>query len=363
MSPDARKPWLTGPLARALAVGLMAFLLVAWALNTLVRALPIEPRIAVLTHKLRYLEQHADEFDTIFAGTSRMHFQLDPAAFDAEMARLGCVSRSFNMGVHALIGAEQRHLLRRLAEIGRGRWRWIFIERNQLPARPLRSIGTERQYYFMSELADLWLSLRSIWTSQRRRRDKVIDTGQLLASYLHSQLAPGQLTRLLPRAGEDGIPDDGRLIDLSRAGFVPVERETEPELVGRAARLDRDELARLLARTRAHDGRFAPLSDARATLFAQQIERARQVAPNVGFIIFPEAWPNWLNDGLAIERAGREGRLGDVTVVNLGDPRRHPELFVERLWFDLGHVIEEGARMLSTYLARELCPAVTAQGS
>jgi hypothetical protein len=346
---------------RALLAGVLTFLVVAWGLNTLVRALPLEPKAGILNPKLAYLEQHADELDTIFVGSSRVHFQIDPLVFDAEMARLGCHSRSFNMGVHALNTAEERHLLKRLAEIDAGRWKWIFIERKQLPARQLRALGSDRQYYFLSGITDLRLSLESIWTSNRGLRNNLIDTVHLLLAYAYVNIGGGQLSRLLPTPPGASRPEPRVRVDLSRRGFVPVELEIEPALRRRAAAMDRKALAERLALTRAHDGRFERLSEARAAHFAEQVAAARRVAPNVGLVIFPQAWSYWVDDILALEQAAREGRLGEVTVVNLGDPRRHPEIYVERLWYENDHVIGEGAVMLSTYLARELCPHVIAQ--
>lgn len=359
MPTDARKPRLAA-LAAALAVGLASFVIVAWGINEAVRALAPEPDFGVLNPKLRHLEQHAGAYDTIFVGSSRIHFHVDPEVFDAEMARLGCASRSFNMGVHALNVAQERYLLRRLAKIGQGRWARVLIERPELPSYAWWSRDTDQQYYFMTSVTDLWLASRSLWTSPRRRRDNAFDTAQLIAAFLSSQLGGGQLGRLLAIAPRTLDPEPGYLVDLSRHGFVPVEREINPGIRARAERFDHAAAGRLLATAKAHDGQVRPLTWSRSAYLWARIAEARQVAPEVALIVFPEVDPAWVDEALTLEQVAREGGLDGVALVNLGDPRRHPEFFDERLWYEDNHLIAEGAAMLSSAIARELCPGLLA---
>ena len=47
--------------------------------------------------KLDFLAAHGAEYDTFFIGSSRVHRQIIPALFDAEMAALGVKTNSFSL--------------------------------------------------------------------------------------------------------------------------------------------------------------------------------------------------------------------------------------------------------------------------
>ncbi|MFO1070621.1 MAG: hypothetical protein U1E14_19045 [Geminicoccaceae bacterium] len=355
--------------ARWLGLGLVAalgFVVVAAATVRVTGRDGDPPAGPVLTDKLDWLRAHAADYDLIFAGTSRVHYHVDPGRLDPAMAAAGCPLRSFNMGVQGLTSAELLWLLPRLAEVEREagvHWPVIAVDRPQIALRILRELGTERLAYTMRQPGAVRTLLDGIWTSSRSLLNKVMDSRDVLLAWLYYRLEPGVLARrLLPLAPAlQGGP--GLTVDLARGGFVPLEEETDPMLPPRRAAINWESFGQELDRVMQLDTEAARLSDARAAHFRAQLDAARAVAPSVVLVLMPQATRDWVADSKALEQAAAEGRLGDVAVVNLGDPARYPQLFARELWFDTDHVAAEGVQRLNAALGPALCAALKAKGA
>jgi hypothetical protein len=315
----------------------------------------------VLTDKLDWLRAHAGDYEIVFAGTSRVHYHVDPDQLDPAMAAAGCALRSFNMGLQGLTSAELYWLLQELAGVERAagvQWAVVAVDRPQIALRILRELGTERLAYTMRRPGAVRTLLEGIWTSSRSLINKVMDSRDVLLAWLYYSIEPGVLARrLLPMAPAlDAGP--GLTVDLARDGYVPIEEETDPMLPPRVAAIDWDRFGQELERLTQLDGEAASLSDARAAHFRGQLDAARAVAPRVVLVLMPQATRDWVADSRALERAAADGRLGDVAVVNLGDPARYPQLFARELWFDTDHVGVEGVQRLNAALGPALCEAL-----
>ncbi len=82
---------------------------------------------SVVGVKLAFYKTHEEEIDTLFAGTSRVHHQINPVVFDTCMKEKGQATKSFNMGVYGMINHEMERFLRTSLK-GHKKLRYIFIE-------------------------------------------------------------------------------------------------------------------------------------------------------------------------------------------------------------------------------------------
>src|SRR5262245_53338899 len=80
------------------AVALAAFALVGLGM----RAVAAPAGGGVIGAKLEYWDAHADEFDTVFLGSSHVLRAFVPEEFDREMTAAGYECSSFNFGVQAV---------------------------------------------------------------------------------------------------------------------------------------------------------------------------------------------------------------------------------------------------------------------
>lgn len=339
----------------ALVLGVLSFAIVSGLIGLVTDDTPRRWKISVLGQKLAHLRQHGGDYDTLFLGSSRVHYGLDPELFDAEMARQGCRSRSFNMGVQALTLPEEHRLVRELAAIGG--WQRVIIERNPIPLKALDMLATDRGAFGFGTLHGVRLALTDIWTSPLHILEAGKSTAELLLVGAYEQLGIGRIARLIPRPGDDEMPTDGRIVDLGRRGFVPIERETDPVMRARIATIDWDRLNDYLRQTREIRDPPPRLGATRAELIRGQIEHARGIAPDVAYVVWPHSRPQWTEDARAIGQAAADGRLGPGPVVNLGDPALAPELFAEELWHDNLHLHTAGTELITRAVAAQLCAA------
>jgi hypothetical protein len=106
------------------AIALAAFLATCAAFN---RLLP-EPPIENVTPKLQFFAEHKDEFDTLFIGTSRIHYQVSPSIFDAATAQAGEPTHTFNFGVDGMHPPESFFVTEKILALQPRKLRWVFFE-------------------------------------------------------------------------------------------------------------------------------------------------------------------------------------------------------------------------------------------
>lgn len=345
----------------AVLVGVLAFALVSAVIGALTENGPRTWRISVLAQKLDHLRRHAADYDTLFLGSSRVHYGVDPALFDAEMARQGCRARSFNMGVQALTLSEEHRLVQELARIGR--WDRVVLERNPIPLRSLDLVGTDRGTFGFGTLTGVRLALLDLWTSPGNLLERLWGMAEVVLVGAYEQLGIGRIARLVERPGNAELPTDDRVVAMDRAGFVPIEAEVDPVMRARVAAIDRERLYDFVRQTRELAGPPPRLGERRAALLREQIEHARSIAAGVAYVVWPHSRPQWAQDARAIGQAAAEGRLGTVSFINLGDPAAVPELFAPELWHDNLHLYSVGTEIVTRAIATQLCAAERASES
>ena len=121
MSPARSSLWR---LAYNCAAGTAAFVSVCALMH---RLAPL-PRVPIVGPKLGYFGRHAEDYDTIFVGSSRVYRQIAPQAFDDELRARGIGSRSFNFGAPAMIPPESFFVLEKILPRRGAHLRWVFIE-------------------------------------------------------------------------------------------------------------------------------------------------------------------------------------------------------------------------------------------
>ncbi len=95
------------------------------------RLLP-PPRIPIVTPKLNWLAEHADDYDVFFIGSSRTFRQIIPEIFEAEMAAAGHQVRVFNAGVDGMRPPEDTYNLKQILSYRKKPLRWVFLESNPI---------------------------------------------------------------------------------------------------------------------------------------------------------------------------------------------------------------------------------------
>lgn len=185
-----------------------------FAASAAIRHLTPEPFIRHVTPKLHHLEEHFEEYEILFVGSSRVYRQISPKVFDERLRSRGLDLPSFNAGVPAAKSVEVWHLLQELADGRDVRTRYVLIEPDGLLVGIAReNVGTEREIYWHGR-AETGLAIASLGELDLGPRARM--TGLHLGSHLLNRLSVGRL-RLL--GSQLGRGDELRW--LARTGLGP----------------------------------------------------------------------------------------------------------------------------------------------
>jgi hypothetical protein len=86
------------------------------------------PAVNEVTPKLQFFAAHKDEFDTVFIGTSRFHYQISPEIFDAETRVRGIATHTFNLGIDGMHPPESFYVIEQFLKLKPRELRWVFLE-------------------------------------------------------------------------------------------------------------------------------------------------------------------------------------------------------------------------------------------
>lgn len=89
-------------------------------------------RVPTVTPKLEWMQEHGDEYDTLFLGTSRTFRQIIPEIFEQEMAAGGVPLRAFNLGVDGMRPPEDTYVLEKALALRTKPVRLVLVECNPI---------------------------------------------------------------------------------------------------------------------------------------------------------------------------------------------------------------------------------------
>ena len=114
--------------------------------------------------RFNYYMDNRESFDTLFIGSSRVYRQMDPAAYDQEMAAFNPLG-SYNLGAPANFYPQTYRTFREILANKPQELQTIFFELTPAPLRPEpKNWHTLRQIYWYDPDTTLDL-LRSLWTA------------------------------------------------------------------------------------------------------------------------------------------------------------------------------------------------------
>ncbi len=328
---------MKGFLATLLALGtfLATHILLGWALQERpdLRLLPD----SVEAQKFAHFRAHADDYDLVYVGTSRVYRGFDPATLDQAMGEGGQPLRSYNFGLVGMGYLEQRYIVEWILSLEPARLRWLLIEPTDRPApwiaRPivlrrestvtLRDVNWHTPRVALAGLHATWDTDRPFQTKLRYARSYLKHAGYRLfnvgvsAGLLTRRFAPLAPAPLLP-AGFDGrveAPAPGEGNEVRVAAPLPEPSETS-ELPWRTM-----------------------------TALA---ERARAAGVVVRFVIPPTSKPL-----LLYKQARDSGALPNLLIYPLAT---FPEILADQgaFFYDPDHLNTRGAALFTRRLAADL---------
>lgn len=302
-------------------------------------------------HKLEVIRSQGDPYDTIFLGSSRLHYAAMPEVFDARSAELGRKTSSYSLAFSGtrmldtvrildwLVANKPRNCKRVVIELHATtqdiRWtQWMTDQEIEMHAPCV----------FVDRLRSIWISPSSIGT-------RWLEAGYCAIHTITDQLCIGQGVRIL----EDWIDVQRgepmqRIQPVPDRGWVGVEasalehmRKFHEGFGARWPEWERVVFDRIKDPTPEW---LAGGFDADAVLSIAR--RLRLVGIEPVFLVMPS---------LSMDFRGREGLervRRECRVLELDRPAEHRPLFDKAFYYDPSHLGTEGARAFSRYLAEQL---------
>jgi len=353
-SPENPAP---GPLRRApLCLGV--FLAFFAATAALVRAAIPMPSHFDLDEKLRYFQQHKDEYDLLFVGSSATFRNYVPEVIDAGLAEQGLDVTSFNFGVVGFRSFETDFMVKWILEQEPKRLRWMVLEPPTFdPPFEYEAVQTDK-----TELAvhshtpeETGLILRSVWLSgapQKKRWSETLRHLKLLGLNLGNiGRGPAALAQRLA-SGPTGDPpawlaqERGFQAVEERPGFKEPTPEEDPFR-------DRDAYREKLASFERTNRAPVSLDTYNFAALHRQIEAVRAAGVEPIYCLSPILF--MAPEVLAL---GKQGELPHLMAFHL--PKSYPDLFRVEQRVDPTHLRREGAVEFSRFLAPQLAEVLKA---
>jgi hypothetical protein len=339
------------PIAKALGMGALGFVLVAGVVHLGVRD-PLHLHADIRSEKLSLLKQWSGRAYSAGFGSSHMHNGFDPRTFDAVMAGTPEETRTLNLAVAGGSQSEQRAMALE------------FVQQLQRPAR------TARARWVILELGaganftnDHLVHPRAInlydWTTMRfvlrlasadmGWRQRVGRAGYALAAMGLHYLNVGMLSnRIFPAPLDAEMLREETVED--RRGLLVMPRQT-PSLASIAAQIAAAPRQANVVKGALAPGNAELVEELSAASSVPHLQFAYVVMPKIGDLWEQAEYPAFV-----------ETTQGRVAIVNLARPQRYPQIYEAQLWYDDAHVNERGAQLVTRLLAEELKQWYAAHG-
>ena len=316
-----------------MGIAVLAFVLVCAGLNAL---LPF-PEIDVVSAELRFFQEHRDEFDTVFIGSSRIHHQVSPAIFDRVMGEAGHPTRTFNFGINGMFPPESGYVLERLLRTKPRRLKWVFIELDELETRRIPKAEASRRSLYWHDWKRTSLVLRKILDGgdQGNARDLFFFHSALFAKNFTNIGRKIDLSWWSSHLGKKAAPP--KTLGHDGDGYVPqIKKMSAAEAVAYEAGLER-----AVAQA---ESRFVSASTEQA--YRQWADEVRKIGATPIFLVTPTTAQTKL--GFRPE----SGIAGAVMLFN--DAKGYPQLYRNEMRFDADHLNGTGAEEFTRLIADNL---------
>ncbi len=312
--------------------------------------------------KLEFFEEHKDEFDVVYFGSSRVFRGIDPRIVDAELAAAGVPARSFNLAVGGMGAFETDYLLQRIAEMKPARLRWIIFEGLAFDPTFIRTENVHAaRTVFWHTPAETKYALQATSRLDTSWFDKLslgVTHVQLLL-WKYANYGSGQ-SFVAAITGESRDPYGRALTPEQLAdgrGYQALETMSDKDDALLRANLlaNRKAIEEQIAQMTKKRSERPDLSDYDLDALRAQYRAAESMGARLVYLLFAavEAPP----EILALHERGDIPLLFDFY-----DPERFPKMFDLELYFDAGHLNREGAVEFSKLLGATLAEQMKREG-
>ncbi len=293
------------------------------------------PSVPDVAPRFRYFEEHKDEFNVIFIGSSRIRHGIVPEQFDEAAAKSGFRAHSFNLGYSGMWPPESYYYLRQVLALHPKKLRWVFIELMDYRFGQAEGEAPTMRSLYWHDVPHTVMAWRMVAESQLPFTEKV----ELFATHT-KQFA-------------QNMTNSGRGAERLEQRYFPVKKKIDTSWIARrgfdpepttewseAAKVEYQRQIALFQQPRPQK-RMRPGLLAEARKLAWELKRD-DVRPI--FLVPPT---------VRVEEHFDEVSLEPGPVFAFDDPARFPRLYLPESHYDPGHLNEAGAREFCDMLGEQ----------
>ena len=298
--------------------------------------------------KVNWVTEHGEDYDTMFFGSSRMHYALQPEVFDARMAALGMPTKSFNFALAGLRMHDVALMLDWVAEHKPSSLRRAVIELHSFDQRIRGSQWFSDRDVEMHAPVVFWMRMQSILIGKMSVVEKAAQVQYVALHSLSNALRLGQGTRIvsdvLARSQGERLPN---AYDVGRGGWEDIAAVKLDHMIREHEEFSakRDLFERQLSWKVAHTRLEGLEGGFNAGAVRTIASRLRSAGVEPIFVVMPSFSCDFYGrDGVA--EVAQEAR-----VLELDDPAPNRPIYDWSSYYDGSHLNAEGAEVFSRFLA------------
>lgn len=327
------------------ALALIALVATSFLLHTLLP--PVIP--AGVAAKLKFFNEHKDEFDTLFLGTSRFYYAVSPEIFDKTTRENGVPTRTFNFGVDGMHPPENFYVLEQILKTKPRNLKWVFLEIGDVQTGWAgKELGTRRVVYW-HDWARTALTLKKALNPRGGAPWYIKATRLWLARRALTQnmtLFAKQFANIGRVADFFSSEDENQHADRSDSELGP--KHDGYRLAGSAMSAERAAIFKKNLGQEVSNARpkfIDPYADQAYRDAATQIH---QIGAAPFFVVTPIIFQSRFNFR----------RLPPGPLLSFNDSKVYPELYDTNVRIDDGHLTRQGSETFTGILAHEFIRTV-----
>lgn len=294
-----------------------------------------------LDKKLVYLEEHAEQYNTLFLGSSRVNNQVNPIIFDKTSG-----TKSFNMGIGGCNGIETMKLVEYLLNHSdRYDIKDIIVEfpNSQLPKSD-NSTSVRGNYFADRQSINQSIQSASKGTSTVK---KYINHSMYYKALLNKSLGLGYLNSKIKSYFTLPYEIKNNMIE----GHFPLigkATNAKAKIVGNRS-VDKTYLDDLKKKTvKVYQKKSYPnTKKAWATRLIEIEKLAKSLDIGITYILYPKVESNYYFNALGILKANPK-----LKFIDLARPGENPKFYDLEYSYDKAHLNSEGAEILTKKMAK-----------
>lgn len=303
--------------------------------------------VPIVREKWAYWQEHKDEFDTLFIGTSRTFRGVMPSVVDKLTAEAGVPTKSYNFGVDGMFPPEDAYVFDHIMRDPPKNLRWVFIEMgvfiSGFDGRPANSA---RMIYW-HDWKRTSLSIReSLWPKQKPVKwkrwfqrdgkdpapasDAITHLGVFIVHSLNIGRGAGVWERIVFNR-----PIGKLNMGETQDGFLP----TTGDGVMRGDILER--YRKEFAERKKNPARVVPLRPYAEESLNHMLAQVRKTNAKTIFLVAPTTG----------ELSGHPDDKSGLATLDFREMDKYPELYDESVRTDTAHLNSKGAQLYSQRVA------------